>query len=968
MKIVLRMMTTVYCLLFLGALASAGTFDNQGASNTGNAGFSADQTTSGFATGNSTALMPQGTDLTSSGMNYPGTMNLLPGMKAGEGLLPSGLNMQDKLKALGLGQQPGQEFKAPEQKIILQAQPGDGLITLSWAVVGARQKPDNTTPFRFVIQYGTESNTYTRQLNVGTVNSYTLRGLSNNQLYFIKVQGGNPDQQLLVSSAETQAMPLATEDLASPLERSFSQTTPTLLDTIKPTPVDRSLKQFGYDFFKNSLANQAASDNLPVGADYVLGPGDSVRIDVWGSLQARYDLTVDRNGEINIPKVGAVKVWGLSYTQAKDIINRAFATYYKGFQLNVTLGSLRTIQVFVVGEVEVPGTYYVSSLATVINALAAAGGPSKNGSLRTIKVSRNGKPAQVIDLYDMFLSGDRSRDLRLENGDTIFVPVIGPVAAVAGEVKRPAIYELHGNTSLSELLAMAGGITAAGDAGRIQLERIEGNSTRIVLDYEPKGKDLQKELAAVNVQDRDMVTVFPVYDAMRDVVTLAGNVVRPGSYQFRKGMRVSDLLPGYGALLPDSYLGAAEITRLALPDYHKEILSFNLGKALQGDERENLPLQEQDTIRVFARSEMTEQPTVSISGYVVSPGVYDYYPQMTVRDLITAAGSLKRNALLTRAELTRIVVDKNGAEAHHLEIDLEKTLAGDPANNPVLMPNDALIVRGVENWLDATDRFVTLKGEVRFPGVYSITKGERLSSVIARAGGFTDKAYLRGARFSRLSVQEEQQKRMDEVIARTEQDLQRKQAELASLSASKDELEANKAALAGLQKSLDKLKASKAQGRVVIHLTQLDEFRKSPYDLELMGGDTLEVPQTPSVVNVMGSVYNPTSFIHLPDKDVAYYLKRAGGATQDAEQDSMYVIKADGSVFSKQQSSFGIRWDDESRHWTFGGFMATRLDPGDTLVVPQQLEQTAWLRNFKDVTTILSQIALTAGVVIAAGL
>lgn len=465
-----------------------------------------------------------------------------------------------------------------------------------------------------------------------------------------------------------------------------------------------------------------------------------------------------------------------------------------------------------------------------------------------------------------------------------------------------------------------------------------------------------------------MVTVFPVYDAMRDVVTLAGNVVRPGTYQFRKGMRVRDLLPDYAALLPDSYLGAAEITRLALPDYHKEIVSFNLGKALQGDEQENLPLQEQDTLRVFARSEMTEQPTVSISGYVVNPGIYDYYPQMTVRDLITAAGSLKRNALLTRAELTRIVVDKNGAQAHHLEINLEKALAGDPANNPALMPNDALIVRGIENWLDAADRFVTLKGEVRFPGVYSITKGERLSSVIARAGGFTDKAYLLGAKFTRVSVQEEQQKRMDEIIARTEQDLQRKQAELASQSASKEELEATKAALAGLQKSLDKLKTAKAQGRVVIRLTDLADFRKSPYDLELMGGDTLEIPQTPSVINVMGSVYNPTSFVYLPDRDVDYYLKRAGGATQEAETDEMYVIKADGSVFSKQQSSFGIRWDDEGRRWTFGGFMSARLDPGDTLVVPQQLERTAWMRNFKDITTILSQIALTAGVVVAAGL
>ncbi|QSV44869.1 SLBB domain-containing protein [Geobacter benzoatilyticus] len=856
-------------------------------------------------------------------------------------------------------------------KLMLKAEPGDGLVSLTWSITGVRQKGEEM-PSRFMVLYGTEPGNYLKAVPVGDATSFRVRELKNNQIYYFRVQGlpvtGVRGEQPPLISEEQSVTPVPVEELGSPLERAFARKSPTLLDKIEPAPVDRSLKQFGYDFFKNSIANLPSADNLPVGSNYVVGPGDSLRIDVWGSLQARYDAEVDRNGEITVPRVGSVKVWGLTYAQAREAIDKAFARYYKGYELNVTLGSLRTIQIYVVGEVEVPGTYNVSSLATVINALAASGGPSRNGSLRSVRISRGGKPVQELDLYDMFLNGDRSRDIRLENGDTIFVPVIGPVAGVAGEVKRPGIYEIKGKTSLPQLLAMAGGITAAGDTGRIQLERIEGNSTRVVADYVTGGKSPETELAEVEVQDHDMVNVFPVREAMREVVTLTGNVARPGAYQFRKGMRVKDLISDTSVLLPESYLESVEIARILPPDYRREVLTVNLREALKGNPADNVELQEQDTVKVFSREEMVELPRVAISGQVVNPGEYDYFPRMTVRDLVTAAGSPKRNAYMESAELTRVTMGEGSAGTARLEINLGKALAGDPAHNLTLEPEDALIVRGIENWLEATDRFVTLKGEVKFPGTYSIAKGEPLSSVIERAGGFTQKAYLKGARFMRKSVQEEQQKRMDEVIARTEQEILRKQGELAAIAASKEELEATRAALDGLQKSLNKLKSARAEGRVVIRLAQLDSFKKSPYDLELMGGDVLEVPQISSVVNVMGQVFNPTSFVHLPGEDVAHYLKDAGGTTRDGEEDDMYIISADGSVQSRQQSSFGIHWSDSQRRWTFGGFMAMVLDPGDTLVVPQKLERIAWMREIKDITTIVSQIALTAGVLVAAGL
>ncbi|HEX8961112.1 MAG TPA: SLBB domain-containing protein [Geobacteraceae bacterium] len=926
------------------------------------------------ATGDPANLESQDQQYFQGQLGYQGQ----PGYKAQPGYqtrpgYPGQQNMQTDPSVGEMGESDTKSG-ADDLMLSLQGEPGDASLSLRWKMPELKQAPE--APPVFTLMYGTESGKYTRKLDVGSVTEYKLRGLQNHQTYFIRVQGTvKPSPQRGVKGASTvlysdeiEATPLPDNELGSLLERSFSRNTVTLQDKIEKDPFKRELRQFGYDFFRNSLANGIPTDNQPVGNDYVIGPGDSLRIDLWGGLNARYELAVDRNGEITIPRVGAVKVWGLGYVQAKEAINRAISRYFKGYELNVTLGRLRTIQVFVVGEVVAPGTYHIGSLGTVVNALSAAGGPSKNGSLRTIRLLKGGKVAQEVDLYDMFLSGDRSKDIRLENGDTVFVPVIGPVAAVAGEVKRPAIYELKGKTPLPRLLAMAGGVTAAGFTGRIQLERFEENSARVVVDFEAKSAPTGEALKDVEVHDRDMVKVFPVNKPLREVVTLQGNVARPGEYQYRSGMRMADLIPGYEALLPESWLPSVEITRLALPDHHREVLSVNLEKALAGDPRENIPLQEQDTVRVFSRKEKEERRMVAINGQVVRPGSYDYYPNMTVRDLVTLAGSPKMNALLDSAELTRIVVEGGRAHATRLDVNLKRALAGDTEQNMVLQPNDVLIVRGIADWLDATERFVMLKGEVRYPGTYSIAKGEKLSSVIERAGGFTDRAYLKGARFTRVSVRETQQKRMDEVIARTEQDVLRKETELASVAASKEELEATKAALEGLSKSLEKLKAARAEGRVVLHLAALEDFKGSPYDIEVRGGDTLEIPQTPNVVYVMGQVFNPTTLIQMPGKELAYYLKKAGGPTRDADEGEMYVIKADGTVVSREQSSFGIRWDEEGKRWNFGGFMSASLDPGDTVVVPQKMERIAWMREIKDITSILANVALTAGVMVAAGL
>jgi protein involved in polysaccharide export with SLBB domain len=529
-------------------------------------------------------------------------------------------------------------------------------------------------------------------------------------------------------------------------------------------------------------------------------------------------------------------------------------------------------------------------------------------------------------------------------------------------------------------------------------------------------------------------------------------------------MRVSNLLLPDN-LLPEYYGPSAELTRLIAPDFHSEVLYFDVGKALAGDPKENLLLQEFDTVRLFSRWQMEEIPKVRVSGEVQRPGDYRLLKGMRVRDLVLQAGNVRLNALLKSAdlvrvrhrgdsregyrvtvdlaaalqggpdrnlllapddelivrkaplvpepayavtvsgqvrrpgayplhegmtvrdllaeaggpvpikaylesaEITRLDVQGSSVRSYSMTVNLAAALKGEEANNSRLAPYDELIVRTVPAWMEETDRNVTIKGEVRFPGAYPIYKGERLSSVLERAGGFTDKAYLRAAKFTRKSVQEEQQRRMDEVLKRTEEEIAQKQAEAASVASSAEELQATRATLEALNRSLARLKQARAEGRVVIHLAELERFKGGPYDVELQAGDLLDVPQSSSAVSVLGEVYNPTTLLTTPDRDVDYYLARAGGPTRQAEEDEMYVIRADGSLFSRQQTSFdGVRANWFARLWYGDSFLAQKLDAGDTVVVPRQIEKIAWMREIKDITQIISQVALTAGVLIAAGL
>jgi len=724
--------------------------------------------------------------------------------------------------------------------------------------------------------------------------------------------------------------------------------------------VDRNLQQFGYAFFDQP--GRVAPDHLAaVGPDYVVGPGDTLVISLWGSIDGTFEVPVDRSGSIVLPRIGSVQVWGQTFSEARESIRRQISKNFTNFEFNLSLGELRSIQVYLVGEVATPGTYTLSSVATVLNALAAAGGPARGGSLRQVQLVRNGQTSTVIDFYDFLLNGDRSRDARLQSGDTIYVPVVGALVGIAGEVRRPAIYELKSGETLPDLLRMAGGLTSTAFLKRIQVERVEAHRQKVTLDLDLTDSLGEPMKTAFRPQDRDLILVTSISPANTSYVLLKGYVAHPGRYQFHSGMRLADLIVPNDNLLPDYFPRLAEILRLQPPLYRPEKLTVNLMRALEGDAENNLLLQEFDEVRLFARDEMEELQQVTVSGGITNPGDYRFFDRMTVRDLIVAAGNVKRGAYLEEAELSRHTPAGTETRSERILFNLQRALEGDPVENLLLQPEDQLFVRSIPDYSERLS--VEVKGQLLFPGNYSISRGELLSEVLERAGGFVAGAYLRGATFSRETVREVQQKRLEQLILEQEQQIARAASDIALGALSTEELQSAQTLLTSRKALLEKLRQMPANGRMVVHLLPLDRFKNSTYDIPLMDGDVITIPDNPKSVSVLGQVYNPTTMVYQEGKTVSYYLNKVGGSTENANAGEMFVVRADGTVFSKQQSGSGIKWDDESRRWFSGGFSSTELYPGDTLLVPEKVKKVDIMREVKDLTTILYQMALGAAAV-----
>jgi len=635
---------------------------------------------------------------------------------------------------------------------------------------------------------------------------------------------------------------------------------------------DHAIKQFGYDLFAGVPSTFAPVDTVPVGPDYILGPGDQLNITIWGKISAEFTATIDREGKITFPQAGVVNLAGLSFAEAKSYLEHTLGRYYKSSEvkMNVSMGALRSMRVFVVGKALKPGSYTISSLSTLVNALFATGGPSKTGTMRDIQVKRSGKTLAHFDMYDLLLRGDKTGDVRLQPEDVIFIPPAGPMAGISGYVKSPAIYELKDESTIGDLIAAAGGLDDIAFKGRLQIDRVVENNRDIIIESTLDEPSTWK----MPVEPGDLVEVFPIVSGT-GFVRLAGAVNRAGEY-------------GVGA-------------------------------------------------------------------------------GMTVKDLIEMAGGLKYFAYTDEAELTRITVTQDGPATKKILIDLKRAMEGDPKDNIEILKDDFLLVRPVPEW--DLYRTVGIQGEVRFPGTYTVVKGETISSLIKRAGGFTKAAYLKGAVFTRASVKELQQKQLDEAISRLENELLAQSVQAVQAAYSSEDVKQEEAVAAQRRALLAKMKSARALGRISIKLEDPDKFTGSASDLVLEKGDTLTIPETPAQVQVVGSVYNQTAFVYKNATTVSSYLKKAGGFTKNADEDEVYVLKVDGTAISKRMNSgswISNKWDPESEKWVSGSFMSSRLDPGDTIVVPEKLETIAWLREVKDMTQILYQIAVTAGVLIVA--
>lgn len=816
--------------------------------------------------------------------------------------------------------------------------------------------------------------------------------------------------------------------------------------------IKKDLKPFGYDFFMTA-SGRVITDrrDMPVPAKYVVGPGDEVRILMWGRINAQYNLVIDRNGNLTIPNIGPVQVAGLTYEQMVSLLTKK-AEEIVGANVSITMGTLKSIPVFVLGDVKKPGAYNVGSFATITDALLIAGGPNNIGSMRKVQLKRRDKLIAQFDLYDLLLKGDKSQDKILQAGDVIFVPVAGPIVGIVGNVKRPAIYELKEEDSLSDLIELSGGILPTGYTQQIQVERIIKNERQIIIDIDDKHLEKSKDF---KLQDGDLVNIFNIVEKDINVVFLYGNVKKPGKYEFKPGMRIRDIIKDTNDLLPESYFDYALIKRLALPDLRTELVPFNLEKALTGDKpednielkpqdiiyvftkwffkdrpvvsiegqvrkpgkfsiaenttirdvialaggltrlaylkqgelirvtperdyitiyfnverviagdrKENIPVQDEDRIVIHSVNEEKYKQVVYISGEVLKPGEYQYTENMTVKDLIFKAGNVLESAYLDEAEVSTQVIENNKVvRIDHKRINLAKALSGDREHNILLKPYDRVFVKRLSDW--RKEEYATITGEVLFPGKYILKKGERLSSLIERAGGYTKDAYLRAAVFTRKSVKEMQQKSLDEMIARLERELLAESAVSASTSVSQEEIMAKKVELESKKRFIDSLKKIKANGRMSIKLAHLRLLKNSEFDIELEDGDALYIPPKNSVVNVAGSVMSQTSVIYSEKYDFMDYINMAGGFSRFADKDNVYILKVDGTA--KKISNSWINWNDSKSRWEFAGFDddTKEIEPGDTIVVPEKLDRIAWLREVKDITQILMQLAVTAGVVV----
>ena len=838
----------------------------------------------------------------------------------------------------------------------------------------------------------------------------------------------------------------ATEFLPTRLERKPNPYAdlPSLVDLyVQAASPNRKVQQFGIDVFRRGQPNpDILPMDLPVGPDYVVGPGDSLSLNIRGSVAQQLVRIVDREGRLTLPEVGAVLVSGRTLGQVQEDVQQALRTQFRHISADVSLLRLRTVRVYVVGEVVSPGGYDISSLSTPLNALFMAGGITPVGSLRRLEHYRGKQLIEQVDAYDLLLHGIRGDLKRLENGDSLRVPPIGPAVTIDGMVRRPATYELNREKNLNQLLDLAGGILPAAALRHIEVQRLQAHDKRTMLSLEigetTDNDALRLALEKFAVQDGDEVHIFPIAPYNTGVVYLEGHVLRPGRYSYKEGMKLTDLVKSNEDLLPEPSERYAEIIHIVAPDFRPIVESFNLEVAL-ADARTTPKLAPLDTVRIFGKYEFEPTPEILVTGEVQSPGRYRMsgqehvrdalyqagglmtdawldtaqlfreqpdgtskmfgidvrsalqgtptdnllltpgdrilihrlplkvdlrsvtvqgqvarpgrYPlaaNMRLSDLVRSAGGLLRSANLDSADLTHYAGPQSGSQ----NVSLTAALSGNPESDIPLLDGDVLTIPQQKGWKDI-GATISIRGEVAKPGTYGIQPGERVSSLVRRAGGLLPTAYPQAAVFNRVSVRDMQQQSRQELIQRLEQESITVKTSLTTTGAEQAALQ--EAAAQQKERVLDALRKAPASGRLVVHLQNgRKNFAGSPDDIELRPGDALDIPKRPGFVLIVGQVYNSNAIIYVPGKDAKWYLSRAGGATQLANKKAIFILRANGEV----TGGTGSAWS--------GGALASTIGPGDTIVVPEKAvlgASNAW-KNIVSIAQIAQGAALAAAVAI----
>ena len=728
-------------------------------------------------------------------------------------------------------------------------------------------------------------------------------------------------------------------------------------------PLEPALKPFGHELFSEVPSTFAPVGDVPVPADYVVGPGDTLEVQLIGNTKARHSLLVNRDGSISFPDLGPIAVSGMRFEAVRKRIQARVSEQLIGTQASVSMADLRTLRVLVVGDVFQPGSYTVGGLATITNALLASGGVKPVGSLRNIQLKRNGALVASLDLYDLLLNGDTSNDARLQSGDVILVPPVGVTVGIAGEIRRPAIYELKGDNSAAELLRLGGGLTPEADPSLARLARIDAPRERIMVDIDlasPQGR-------ATRMQAGDVLHIERVKPTYANSIQVDGHVLRPALVQYRSGIRLTDVIPSVADLKPNADQHYVLIRREQVGTRRIQVVSADLAAAWRAPQSEANPLlAPRDKVVVFdveagrkpllvpileelQMQSVSGEPSqiVRVSGRVNAPGDYPLELGMTVSDLIRAGGGLAEDAYGGEADLARYEVrDGQTRRTEVFKLDLSRAISGDASANIRLSPFDFLVVKEISQWFGSQET-VRLEGEVKFPGEYPIERGETLRSVVARAGGLTSLAFAQGSVFTRETLQERERRQIQKLADRMQQDL----GALALQGAQVGALGASQASqtLAIGQSLLADLRNTQPVGRLVIDLDRILQGSGTEGDVLLKAGDTLRVPRQSQEVTVIGEVQNSTS--HLYDASLSRddYVRLSGGTTQKADKGRIYVVRANGSV----ETHGGSNWFNSG----------DSIGPGDTIVVPLDAERMRPLPLWTAVSTIVYNIAIAVAAI-----